>query len=56
MLGGIDNALFLQSLGGFFALAILILFLTWAFPTKKDSVVVQRRKVVEESPREFPHK
>ena len=56
MLGGIDNALFLQSLSGFFAMAIFILFLKWAFPTKKDSGVVQRRKDVEESQRESPQK
>lgn len=56
MLGGIDNALFLQSLGGFFAMAILVLFLKWAFPTKKDSAVAHRRKDIAEPSREFPHK
>ena len=31
MLGGINNALFLSSFGGFFALAFLTLILKWAF-------------------------
>lgn len=31
MLGGINNALFLSSFGGFFALAFLALILKWAF-------------------------
>jgi hypothetical protein len=36
MLGGIDNALFLQAFGGFFVLVlILIPILKWAFPTNK---------------------
>lgn len=41
MLGGINNVLFLQSLSGFFVLAIFILFLKWAFPTKRDPVAKQ---------------
>jgi len=36
MLGGIDNHLFLQAFGGFLIFPIIILFLRWAFPTKKD--------------------
>jgi len=36
MLGGIDNNLFLQAFGGFLIFPIIILFLRWAFPTKKD--------------------
>ena len=36
MLGGIDNHLFLQPFGGFLIFPIIILFLRWAFPTKKD--------------------
>jgi hypothetical protein len=56
MLGGIDNALFLQSLGGFFAVAILILFLKWAFPTKKDPLDLQRRMENKESKRKLRHK
>ena len=36
MLGGINNALFLQSLAGYAVIAlILIPILKWAFPTKK---------------------
>jgi hypothetical protein len=36
MLGGIDNALFLQSLGGYFVVAIILIpILKWAFPTNK---------------------
>jgi hypothetical protein len=36
MLGEIDNHLFLQAFGGFLIFPIIILFLRWAFPTKKD--------------------
>lgn len=46
MLGGINNALFLQGISGFFALAIFILFLKWAFPTKKDPMPKQRGRVL----------
>lgn len=36
MLGGIDNALFLQGLAGYFVVGlILIPILKWAFPTNK---------------------
>jgi hypothetical protein len=36
MLGGIDNALFLQGLSGYIVVAlILIPILKWAFPTSK---------------------
>jgi hypothetical protein len=36
MLGGINNALFFQSLAGYFVVAlILIPILKWAFPTNK---------------------
>ena len=36
MLGGIDNALFLQGLAGYVVVAlILIPILKWAFPTSK---------------------
>lgn len=37
MLGGIDNALFFSSFGGFFALAFLALVLKWAFGTRGRS-------------------
>ena len=37
MLGGINNALFLQSLSGYAVIAlILIPILKWAFPTNKE--------------------
>ena len=36
MLGGLNNALFFQSLGGYFVVGlILIPILKWAFPTNK---------------------
>jgi hypothetical protein len=38
MLGGIDNALFLTSFGGFFALLVLIPLLKWAFARGKSVV------------------
>mgnify|MGYP000739746122 CR=1 FL=1 len=44
MLGGINNALFIQGFGGFFAIAVLILILKWAFPNKKDLVAEKERK------------
>jgi hypothetical protein len=45
MLGGIDNALFLQSLGGYFVVAlILIPILKWAFPTSK-AVKAERAQI-----------
>jgi len=43
MLGGINNALFLSSFGGFFAVGILALILKWAFARGKS--------VVERTPR-----
>jgi len=39
MLGGINNALFLQSFGGFAGLAILILVLKWGFSSNKKLVI-----------------
>jgi predicted RND superfamily exporter protein len=45
MLGGIDNALFLQGLAGYFVVAlILIPILKWAFPTSK-AVKAERAEV-----------
>lgn len=38
MLGGVDNALFLSSFGGFFAVGILSLILRWAFKRGKSVV------------------
>ncbi len=53
MLGGINNALFLQSLAGFFVMAfVFIPFLKWAFPNKKDAankaLIRQMRKEIRE--------
>jgi hypothetical protein len=39
MLGGINNALFLQSFGGFVGLAILILVLKWGFSSNGRMIV-----------------
>jgi len=39
MLGGINNALFMQSFGGFVGLAILILVLKWGFSSNKKLVI-----------------
>ena len=44
MLGGINNALFLTSLGGFFVLGILILLLRWTF-SRGTSVVERPRSI-----------
>ncbi len=38
MLGGINNALFLSSFGGFFAVGILALILKWAFARGKSVI------------------
>ena len=43
MLGGINNALFLSSFGGFFAVGLLALILKWAFARGKS--------VIERTPR-----
>ena len=43
MLGGINNALFLSSFGGFFAVGILALILKWAF--------VRGKSVIERTPK-----
>ncbi len=53
MLGGINNELFFQGLGGFFALAIVILILKWAFPNKKDPVAKAERKALKVSLRQL---
>jgi hypothetical protein len=49
MLGGINNAMFVQAIGGFLVFPILILLLKWAFPTKKDLVAKQERKELRKS-------
>jgi hypothetical protein len=40
VLGGIDNALFLSSFGGFAAVGILIFFLKWAFSSNNKKLIV----------------
>jgi hypothetical protein len=40
MLGGIDNALFITSFGGFMGVAILIVFLKWAFSSNQKMIVI----------------
>ena len=39
MLGGVNNALFLQSFGGFVGLALLILVLRWGFTSNKKLII-----------------
>jgi len=39
MLGGVNNALFLQSFGGFVGLALLILVLKWGFTSNKKLII-----------------
>jgi len=56
MLGGINNGLFLQGFGGFFGVAVLILFLKWAFPTKKDPAAIAERKALKASLRRLKRK
>lgn len=40
MLGGINNAMWLQSFGGFFALGLLVLVLKWGFSSNRFRGVV----------------
>ena len=56
MLGGINNALFLEGFRGFIALAIFILILKWVFPTKKDPAAKAERKALKASLRELKRK
>jgi hypothetical protein len=39
MLGGINNALFLQSFGGFAGLALLIVVLKWGFSSNRKMII-----------------
>ena len=55
-MGGIDNGLFFQGFGGVIGLAILVLFLRWAFPTKKDPKANARRKELKRSLRRLRDK
>jgi len=56
MLGGINNAMFVQAIGGFLVFPILILLLKWAFPSKKDSQAARERKELKKSLRELRRK
>ena len=56
MLGGINDGLFFQALGGFMTIPIFILFLKWAFPTKKDPHAAKVRKEIKKSLRELKRK
>jgi len=48
MLGGINNQLFLQAFGGFLVFPIIIIFLRWAFPSKKDPQEKAKRKAMKQ--------
>jgi hypothetical protein len=56
MLGGINNSLFLEAFGGFIVIPVFILFLRWAFPTKKDHSEIARRKEIKRSLRDLKRK
>jgi hypothetical protein len=56
MLGGINNSLFLEAFGGFIVIPIFILFLRWAFPSKKDHSEIARRKEIKRSLRDLKRK
>jgi hypothetical protein len=56
MLGGINNSLFLEAFGGFIVIPVFILFLRWAFPTKKDQGEIARRKEIKRSLRDLKRK
>jgi hypothetical protein len=56
MLGGINNSLFFEAFGGFVMIAVFILFLRWAFPTKKDSAAIAERNAIKRSLRELKRK
>jgi hypothetical protein len=56
MLGGINNSLFLEAFGGFIVIPVFILFLRWAFPSKKDHSEIARRKEIKRSLRDLKRK
>jgi hypothetical protein len=56
MLGGIDNALFLQSLGGFVALLIFIPLLRWTFDSPSIKAERARRREIKKSLRRLKRK
>lgn len=49
MLGGTDNALFVQAFGGFLVLPIFVLLARWTVGSKRDPQVKQKRKWVKSS-------
>ena len=56
MLGGINNSMFFEALGGFMILPIFVLFLRWAFPSKRDEAAIAERKKIKKSLRELKKK
>jgi hypothetical protein len=56
MLGGINNSLFLEAFGGFLVIPVFILFLRWAFPSKRDHREIARRAEIKRSLRELKRK
>jgi hypothetical protein len=56
MLGGINNSLFLDGFSGFIVVAVFILFLRWAHPTKKDPAEKARRREIKKSLRALKRK
>jgi len=49
MLGGINNELFFQGFGGFFAILIFIPLLRWAFETPRARAERLKRKEIKKS-------
>ena len=56
MLGGINNALFLQAFAGFLVFPIIILFLKWTFPNKKNPEEIALRKALKKELRALRRK
>jgi hypothetical protein len=56
MLGGIDNSLFLQGFGGFFALLILIPILRWTFDSPSMKAERVKRRADKKSLRKLKRK
>ena len=56
MLGGINNSMFFEAFGGFVIIPIFVLFLRWAFPSKKDHAADAERKAIKRSLRELKRK
>ena len=56
MLGGINNSMFFEAFGGFVIIPVFVLFLRWAFPSKKDHAAIAERKEIKHSLRELKKK